>query len=433
MHDVKKVHKTSTIRNFKRSSAFNVYGGMAKAFDTVSFNVFRYAKAPMGAFVNAGLLALDYHHCITTFDLDKDKVTQALSDFADIYIEKNPYHNHLHGIDVCQMSHLHLIVLEKYHKKKIGILHRFSVLLGALVHDLGHPGVTNTFLITTDNRLALQYNDQHVLEMYHVAEGFRVLRKPGSDMLSSLTKEQYRHVRKNMVEIILATDLADHFSTVSDAKVKFDLTNPPSADKLMQPEGGIHLIPYDEKNAPLYSKKMDDAKTEDKMSLLLCKIIVKSADIGHPARSNASHMEWSRRACEEFWSQGDRMKEEGIPFQPKDAMFDRTLTNGLPGGQIGFICALVVPLYTVLAMIVGPSNVREHFENLRYNVSTWKKYVDMKDGGGKQALEKMAAMRKDIEDADDKIIEQRNSVVSSMGGASISSIVEVDEEVSEGE
>ena len=76
------------------------------------------------------------------------------------------------------------------------------------------------------------------------------------------------------------------------------------------------------------------------------------------------------------------MKEEGIPFQPKDAMFDRTLTNGLPGGQIGFICALVVPLYTVLAMIVGPSNVREHFENLRYNVSTWKKYVDMKDGGG---------------------------------------------------
>ena len=45
----------------------------------------------------------------------------------------------------------------------------------------------------------------------------------------------------------------------------------------------------------------------------------------------------------------------------------------------------------------------------------------------------MAAMRKDIEDADDKIIEQRNSVVSSMGGASISSIVEVDEEVSEGE
>ena len=119
MHGIKQVHKTSTIRNFKRTSAFNVYGGMAKAFDTVSFNVFRYAKAPMGAFVNAGLLALDYHHCITTFDLDKEKVTQALSDFADIYIEKNPYHNHLHGIDVCQMSHLHLIVLEKYHKKKI--------------------------------------------------------------------------------------------------------------------------------------------------------------------------------------------------------------------------------------------------------------------------------------------------------------------------
>ena len=79
-------------------------------------------------------------------------------------------------------------------------------------------------------------------------------------------------------------------------------------------------------------------------------------------------------------------------------------------------------------MIVGPSNVREHFENLRNNVSTWKKYVKMKDGGGKQALEKMAKMRGEIEDANDKVVDQRHSIVSSIGGTSISSIVEVDED-----
>ena len=40
----KHVHKTSTIRNFKRTSAFNLYGGMAKTFNSVSFNVFEYSK-----------------------------------------------------------------------------------------------------------------------------------------------------------------------------------------------------------------------------------------------------------------------------------------------------------------------------------------------------------------------------------------------------
>ena len=421
----KHVHKTSTIRNFKRTSAFNLYGGMAKTFNSVSFNVFEYSKHAKSAFVNAGMLALDYHHCIETFKLNKDIVTQALSEFADVYIEKNPYHNQLHGMDVCQMSHLFLIVLEQKHKDKLHILQRFSILLGALVHDLGHPGVNNAFLINTDDNMALQYNDQHVLEMYHVAEAFRILRKPGTDMLKPLGKEQYRQMRKFMVEIILATDLADHFPIVSDAKVKFDLKPTPKADVLMQPAGGIHLIPYDQKNAPLYSEKMKKAPTKDKMAVLLAKLILKSADIGHPARTNASHMEWSRRACEEFWNQGDRMKDEGIKFGPRDGMFDRTLTNGLPSGQIGFICALVVPLYTVLGMVVGPSNVKQHIENLRSNVSTWKEFAQMKDGGGKEALEKMEKMRNEIIDVTDKKITRSSVLINT--GSSIGSITEVNE------
>eukprot|EP00943_MAST-04B_sp_MAST-4B-sp1_P002234 g2234.t1 len=423
-HGIKNVHKTSTIRNFKRTSAFNLYGGMTKTFNSVSFNVFEYSKDPKTAFINAGMLALDYHHCIETFNLNKEKTTQALSEFAEIYIEKNSYHNQLHAIDVCQMSHLFLMTFEKYHKDKLRILQRFSILLGALVHDLGHPGVNNAFLINTNDDMALQYNDQHVLEMYHVAEAFRILRRPGSDMLSSLNKNQYASMRKFMVEIILATDLADHFPTVSDAMVKFNLKHPPKADVLMQPEGGIHLIPYNQNNRPLYSEKMSDEGMKDKMILLVAKLIMKSADIGHPARSNATHMEWSRRACEEFWEQGDRMKEEGIKFGPRDAMFDRTLTNGLPAGQIGFICALVVPLYTVLGMIIDPSNIREHVENLRSNVGVWKSFVKIENGGGKQALEKMEEMRKTITDITDNKTAQRQSLAS----VSIGSITEINED-----
>merc|ERR1711871_1269163 len=95
------------------------------------------------------------------------------------------------------------------------------------------------------------------------------------------------------------------------------------------------------------------------------------------------------------------MKEANIKFGPRDGMFDRTKTSGLPMGQIGFICALVVPLYTVFGMVIGPSNVREHIDNLRSNVGEWKEFAKLENGGGKEALEKMEFMRKQIPDASD--------------------------------
>ena len=39
-----------------------------------------------------------------------------------------------------------------------------STLLGALIHDLAHPGVNNTFLEATKNELAVTYNDVRTRE-----------------------------------------------------------------------------------------------------------------------------------------------------------------------------------------------------------------------------------------------------------------------------
>lgn len=51
----------------------------------------------------------------------------------------------------------------------------FGYLLSAIIHDLGHPGLTNDFMVAHKDALAIQYNDVSVLENYHVAEGFRII------------------------------------------------------------------------------------------------------------------------------------------------------------------------------------------------------------------------------------------------------------------
>ena len=52
------------------------------------------------------------------------------------------------------------------------------MLTASIVHDYRHPGVNNGFLIKTSDPIALRYNDESVLENFHVAEGFGVMANP---------------------------------------------------------------------------------------------------------------------------------------------------------------------------------------------------------------------------------------------------------------
>ena len=50
-----------------------------------------------------------------------------------------------------------------------------SFTIAAACHDVGHPGVTNIFLIETKAELAIRYNDSMVLENFHVATTYEIL------------------------------------------------------------------------------------------------------------------------------------------------------------------------------------------------------------------------------------------------------------------
>lgn len=75
-----------------------------------------------------------------------------------------PYHNNLHSADVAHSTSVLLDTLQIFSPLEV-----FAAVVAAIVHDVDHPGRTNTFLVKRGAPLALLYNDRSVLENHHVS------------------------------------------------------------------------------------------------------------------------------------------------------------------------------------------------------------------------------------------------------------------------
>jgi len=69
---------------------------------------------------------------------------------------------------------------------------RMSCLVAAAVHDYGHLGLSNDFLVMSSHERALRYNDEHVNENHHAAAALAVLSQPECNFLRELPKEDFR-------------------------------------------------------------------------------------------------------------------------------------------------------------------------------------------------------------------------------------------------
>lgn len=81
------------------------------------------------------------------------------------YNEGNPYHNNWHAADVtlrCAAILRALYLPNNRHTQ----MHKLAAILAACLHDASHPGVDNNFMIRQEEKLARDFNDQHVLEMH---------------------------------------------------------------------------------------------------------------------------------------------------------------------------------------------------------------------------------------------------------------------------
>lgn len=137
------------------------------------------------------------------------------------------YHNFRHVVDVLQALFHFLVqigtlppyIAESSQNKSLSrspiaqLLKPFdalTLLISAIGHDVGHPGVNNAFLVALNAPLAQLYNDRSVLESFHCAAYSQILRRYWPKAFSD------SGMRKLMINSILATDMGLHFKYMAD-------------------------------------------------------------------------------------------------------------------------------------------------------------------------------------------------------------------------
>ena len=123
------------------------------------------------------------------------------------------YHNSLHGTDVTQSCYIFFSHTNAEKIAKTNVLDLLSIFISSLGHDIGHPGLTNTFHINDSTEMAITYNDISVLENFHASTLFKIIRKTETNIFDKLTTIDYKIIRKRMIAEILATDMAHHSKT----------------------------------------------------------------------------------------------------------------------------------------------------------------------------------------------------------------------------
>jgi len=266
------------------------------------------------------------------------------------------YHNAMHSCDVFQ-SVTSLIIGQGQASFFFCFsrLEMFALMFAALIHDINHPGVNNVYMTKTKHPLALRYNDNSVLEQHHCAFAYRLcMIKPELDIWSDCDKADYRCIRAIVISSVLATDLSKHFLDLGRFKAK-------SANKEF-------LLPR------------EDGTTNKDDRMVLMDLIVHACDISSPTKEKAVYLQWTRAVLTEFFSQGDREKEVGLPV----SMFmDRDVTN-IAKCQMGFMDVLVAPLFNALSDKIPRLEIMAEY-NLRDNKEYW---VDKVEDMEKEMLEK---------------------------------------------
>ena len=280
---------------------------------------------------------------------EKNILKNFLNELVENYSRKDAYyHNDLHAADVMQTIYTMLIKGNLKVKMKLDDMSKFAIIIGALGHDLKHTGQNNIFHITTRSKISIRYNDKSVLENYHIANIFKIVKDDKFNIFKPFLPEEYRIMRRRIIEGILATDMKKHQKVIGKIKNKaevYNIKNGKNFNKM-----------FNEKDA----NKLFDAQQE------VLNMLIHSADISNPAKPSKISQQWTDKVYEEFFRQGDLEKKLGVPIS---MMCDRLTTN-VNQAMIGFISFVVKPTIDILFNILP--ELPEYSKNIQENLQKHK-------------------------------------------------------------
>jgi len=235
-----------------------------------------------------------------------------------------------------------------------------TLLITAIGHDVGHPGVNNAFLVTLNAPLAQLYNDRSVLESFHCAAYSHILRRHWPAAFSGV------EMRQLMISSILATDMGLHFEYMK--KLGF-----------MQ-----------EKLAENHGTDGWNGRLKEEYRTLACSLLIKCADISnvvrrapfqipsvkankYQARRYDVASQWTLILTDEFSRQAQMEADLGIP----SALFAPPVREPIELGhsQIGFMNMFAIPLFQGVTHVMPAMEFC--VEELHKNVKSWEQRIEV--------------------------------------------------------
>ncbi|GAA5829618.1 hypothetical protein JCM3766R1_001240 [Sporobolomyces carnicolor] len=339
-----------------------------------SFNAMSYSADELLAGVG---LIFESVRSMEGVEFDLGRMKSLLMSLRSVYHSRNGYHNFSHATDVTQACYtflvrmglappLHLLCEDDFDPNtgearrkwrrnravdegRMGKLLRpmdvFALIVSCIGHDVGHPGLSNAYLVNARAPIAQVYTDKSILENFHNVTLIHMLRKHQFDYLLGgdfgHSGDSATSFRKIVEASILATDMSRHFEFVRELSElgKSFATKDGTRDRDLEAD-----------------------------RLLLCAGLIKSADISNPSRPHRISRVWSAALLEEWSVQAKIEAEFNLPItvMVQDASDNKALAKG----QMGFIDLFCKPLFTAMASCVD--EFHDFSEKLRDGRAAWE-------------------------------------------------------------
>lgn len=327
-----------------------------------------------------------------TINMSNNELLGMIFMVRDTYKNGNPFHNFRHAVDVLQACFHYVIRLGFLpsftqfqtnpnasdllclHSEKFGnavelmpmkklkaadlddtnlnLIQTLSLLVAALGHDVGHPGVTNQFMIKHSLPTSILFNERSVLELFHTSVFLNKIMVINWPQFLSLKIDDDSNitVKELIITCILATDMAEHFDYI-DKLNKFNIHH--------NSQSNLSKVSLSAMNKP---GKLDIDDRTNQIKLISC-LLIKCADISNVTRPLRVSAQWAlvlSREFDEVLKLEEKINDDTLKFDirydevPEDLNDVLEANPALHKGQIFFINTFAENLFNNIVELLPP-------------------------------------------------------------------------------
>jgi hypothetical protein len=338
--------------DIKNSDSVSEYKWYLHNVDRWDFDVFKFAEHSKGRPLTIlAMYLMEKEGLISQFGMDKNVLRRYIQRIEVGYPD-NPYHNRIHACGVLHMTYM-IISKGGMNKSEFQPQAILSCFLAAITHDFDHPGKTSDFLIRTEDKLAITYNDSSPLENYHISAAWSLLLQSKYNFLANVNDGVKKSIREMWIDLVMATDMKKHLGIVAQFKSRTSSrhTNTGSGTSGIQTNCATQEI-----------------ESTHRTTL---QMLVKIADLGHLAAPLAMHKKWVALLEEEFFRQGDTERTNNIPVS---AFMDRE-QKGISATQCTFFEIVALPTFEAFAHVFQNTGVLH--QRVKANYENWIQVNDL--------------------------------------------------------